>query len=478
MNLLHRLFAAVVGEAPRPNPDDERLWTPYTGGVIGESGAYVTAESVLQLDSVEACLHALSAPLATIPIGLFEPAQGAAAGAAEPYNAALRDHALLRLLNRQANKRQTAMEFRAEQFRHLALRRNCYAFIEQDYATGEIEELVPIHPDRVSRVERRDDGSVWYYIIRLGRAGADWFPEDRIWHIRMAPLDVSGLQGRAVYDTQREVFGDALAVRNYGSRFFRNSGQQGGHLEPPPGYQWADREEPQKFMDRWRANRQGRAQHADNLLPAGFKYTAITIANNAAQFIETRIQAALAIARVWNMPPHRIGMLERATNSNIEQQALEFVVYTLLPFVVAFEQAIAKDLLVDETEQDSVVAVMNLAGLLRGDIASRYKAYALGRQWGFLSANDIRRAENMGPLDDEIGDRYLEPVNMREAGEAAEANAQAGATDPQEGDDPAGEGDPTGDSQTGDGGETDPASNAQNIRRLLGRRAPLLRKAS
>jgi HK97 family phage portal protein len=475
VNLFRRMFAAVTGDAPRPNPDDERLWTPFTGGVVAASGAYVTAESVLQLDAVEACLHALSAPLSTIPIGLFEPAQGDGDEAAEPYNDALRDHALLRLLNRQANRRQTAMEFRAEQFRHLALRRNCYAFIEQNFATGEIDELIPIHPDRVSRVERRDDGSVWYYIIRQGRAGADWFSQDRIWHVRMAPLDVNGLQGRAVYDTQREVFGHAIAVRDYGSRFFANSGQQGGHLEPPPGYQWADKEEPQKFMERWRAARSGRATHADNLLPAGFKYTAVSVENNKAQFIETRVQAALAIARIWNMPPHRIGMLERATNSNIEQQALEFVVYTLLPFVVAFEQSIAKDLLVAEDEQENVVAVMNLSGLLRGDIASRYKAYALGRQWGFLSANDIRRAENMTPLDDDIGDRYLEPGNMREAGEAAEANAQLGAPGAEDG---GGEGDPTGDSQTGDGGEPDPASNAQNIRALLGARAPLLRKAS
>lgn len=412
-----RFVASIVGQAPRPNPDDERFWSPQTAGIIARTGVAVSAESVGQLDVVEGCMVALTGPLATLPIGFFIPDPSGSG-----HKEKLRDHPLVKLLNDRPNRRQTAQEFRSELFRHLALRRNFYAEIIQDGTTGDVAALEIIHPDRVSKVEKRDNGKVYYTVLRIGTGGYDVLSEDRVWHIRMSPLDTSGLQGRAVYDTSREVFGRALALMEYANDFFRNSGSSGGTITHPGTFKTDD--DRKKFVDNWRKLSTGWNRHRDKLLEHGISYSpGSTVSNDAAQFIESMREAALAICRLWNIPPHRVGILDRATFSNIEQMALEFVMYTLMPFITAFEQAVQRDLILDDNS-DEIVAEMNITALLRGDIASRFKAYALGRQWGWLSVNDIRKLENEEPI--EGGDVYLDPLNMKHAGDP---QATGGAQD-------------------------------------------------
>ena len=142
------------------------------------------------------------------------------------------------------------------------------------------------------------------------------------------------------------------------------------------------------------------------------KYTPISISPNEAQFLETRKFQINEIARIFRVPPHMVGDLEKSSFSNIEQQSLEFVKYTLDPWVSRWEQSMIRSLLTTE-EKSTYFIKFNVDGLLRGDYQSRMNGYAIGRQNGWMSANDIRELENLDRIPAELGgDLYLINGNM------------------------------------------------------------------
>ena len=150
------------------------------------------------------------------------------------------------------------------------------------------------------------------------------------------------------------------------------------------------------------------------LLQEGMEFKPLSMTNEDAQLIDARQYGVRDIARLYGIPAHMLGDLDRATHSNIEQQSLEFVIYTLMPWIRRHEEAMERDFLIPEERLAGVTIQFNVSGLLRGDITARYAAYAQARQWGWLSINDIRRLENMPPVTG--GDGYLQPLNMTSAG--------------------------------------------------------------
>lgn len=150
------------------------------------------------------------------------------------------------------------------------------------------------------------------------------------------------------------------------------------------------------------------------LLEGGVTFTPFSMKPIDAQLIENKKFQIEDIARIYRVPLHLIQNLDRATNNNIEHQSLEFVMYTMLPWFKRWEENINMQLLTPAERRAGYYMEFDLRGLLRGDTLSRSRAYAVGRQWGWLSVNDIRKLENMPPIIN--GDRYLEPQNMREAG--------------------------------------------------------------
>lgn len=411
MAIFERIMASL-GYTPL-RADDPRAWGAG-GTTIAQSGVSVTEESAAQLGVILAVQEVLAGTCSTLPFMVFERSGDAKRPATSSP--------IYRILHSRPNDRQTAQEFRDEQTRHLVFHRNCYArILSADGAP--ISGLEIIHPSRVLRVERGSDGRVYYTVAPLGTGAQETLRDDEIWHIRKAPLTVDGLRGIPVWETGREEIGRALAVEYYGSRFFRNSGKGGGLLKHPGRFaSKADREE---FWEAWRMRSTGEMQHSDRLLTHGVEYVPSNLRNDEAQFIETLKQCEVKVARLWQMPPHRVGILDRATNNNIEHQGIDYVVHTAAPWVSAWEEAASRDLLIGE-ERDRLFCEMNVSGLLRGDIAARYKAYAAGRQWGWLCVNDIRRLENMEPIGAE-GDRFLEPQNMRSPGDDNESGNDAGA---------------------------------------------------
>ena len=207
----------------------------------------------------------------------------------------------------------------------------------------------------------------------------------------------------------------AIACEEYGAKFFANGAQPGGVLEHPGTIK-----DPQRVRESWQRSFGG-SGNANKIavLEEGMKYTPIAISPEQAQFLETRKFQINEIARIFRVPPHMVGDLEKSSFSNIEQQSLEFVKYTLDPWVIRWEQSIMRSLLTPE-EKKTYYAKFNLDGLLRGDYQSRMNGYAIGRQNGWMSANDIRELENLDRIPtEEGGDLYLINGNMlpmRDAG--------------------------------------------------------------
>jgi HK97 family phage portal protein len=398
-------LAEATGAAERiTDPMDPRLWGQSLQQTI--AGVTVTPDNALQLPVVQSVLARLGGTISSLPLMVFE-----RTGPNGEGRRPAREHPVYRLLHSRPNRSQTSQEFRDEQERHLAWHRNAYSIIRPDESGFPVGSLEQVHPSRV--IDIRWVAGVRVYQIRDLPPSTEvrTYTEDQVWHIRKAPLTPDGLRGMPVWETSREILGRGLGVEQFGARFFANSSHAGGVIQHPGRFK--DKEEQQNFLDAWRAGGSGANQHRDRLLLYGANYTPPALTNEASQFLETKKESKYEQASLWNMPGHMVGLLDRATFSNIEQQSIEFTVHTISPDVTAIEQSAERDLLIGE-DQDRYFVEHNVAGLLRGDIKTRWQAYAWGRQWGWLSVNDIRKLENMDAIGP-AGDVYVTPLNMTPA---------------------------------------------------------------
>jgi len=240
--------------------------------------------------------------------------------------------------------------------------------------------------------------------------------------VRLSPYDVlhipglgfDGLVGYSPIAMAKNSIGMAIACEEYGAKFFANGATPGGILEHPGVVK-----DPDKVRDSWNAAFGGSSNsNKVAVLEEGMKYTPISISPEQAQFLETRKFQIDEIARIFRIPPHMIGDLEKSSFSNIEQQSLEFVKYTLDPWVCRWEQSMQRALLTQD-EKKEYFFKFNVDGLLRGDYQSRMNGYATGRQNGWMSANDIRELENLDRIPAEDGgDLYLINGNMTKLADA------------------------------------------------------------
>lgn len=234
--------------------------------------------------------------------------------------------------------------------------------------------------------------------------------------MRLSPYDVlhipglgfDGLVGYSPIAMAKNAIGLAIAAEEYGSKFYANGATPSGILEYPGTVK-----EPDKVRESWNAGFGGSSNaHKIAVLEEGMKYTPISISPNEAQFLETRKFQINEIARIFRVPPHMVGDLEKSSFSNIEQQSLEFVKYTLEPWLVRWEQAMQRSL-IPQDDKSKYFIKFNVDGLLRGDYQSRMQGYATARQNGWMSANDIRELENLDRIPAEDGgDLYLINGNM------------------------------------------------------------------
>jgi len=372
-------------------------YVPWLGG--STAGKIVTERSAMQMTAVYACVRILSEAIAGLPLFVYRyrPDGG--------KEKALK-HTLFRLLHDEPNPEMTSFIFRETLMTHMLLWGNAYAQIIRN-RRGEIMWLYPLMPTRM-KVDRDADGKLYYEYRKQSDDGA----EIKGGTVRLQPYDVlhipalgfDGLVGYSPIAMAKNAIGLSMAAEEYGAKFFADGGTPKGILKVPSLVKNRDnvREEWQKGF------RGGNVA----ILETGAEYKPISINPQEAQFLETRKFQIDEIARIFKVPPHMVGDLEKSSFSNIEQQSLEFVKYTLDPWVCRWEQAMYRALLTEE-EKENMFIKFNMDGLLRGDYQSRMNGYAVARQNGWMSANDIRELENMDRIPaDQGGDDYLVNGNM------------------------------------------------------------------
>lgn len=371
------------------------------------SGANVSEQSALTLTAVWCAVRVLAESVGSLPLVVYE---RTADGGRKPAT----NHPVYPLLHDEPNSMMTSLVWRETVQAHCVTWGNGYSFIKYR-SDGRPSEILPLFPDRT---QCKVENGRQVYITKIN--GKD-YKLDAMDILHVPGLGWDGLQGYSPIRMQRESIGLGMAATEFGARFFGNGATPSGVLEHP---EKLSKEAAERLRAEWTRIYSGTGNsHKTAVLQEGLKYNRISLPPEDAQFIETRKFQTTDIARIFRVPPHMLGDLERATFSNIEHQGLEFVVHTLRPWLVRWEQELNRKLFLP-SERGRFFVEFKVDGLLRGDIQARYNAYAVGRNWGWLSINDIRRLENMNPITN--GEDYLQPLNMTIAGDtSSQANSQA-----------------------------------------------------
>jgi len=358
------------------------------------SGKVVNERTAIQTTAVYACVRVLAEAIAALPLHTYKYTDNGKEKAL--------DHNLYHILHNEPNPEMTSFVFRETLMGHLLLYGNAYAQIIRD-GRGKVIALYPLLPDKMI-VDRTEKGNLIYQYNKEGLIFQ--LRSEEVLHI--PGLGFDGLVGYSPIAMAKNAIGMAIATEEYGAKFFSNGANPGGVLEHPGVVK-----DPARIRESWNSVYQGSGNaHKVAVLEEGMKFQSIGIPPEQAQFLETRKFQLNEIARIFRVPPHMIGDLEKSSFSNIEQQSLEFVMYTLDPWVVRWEQAINRALL-STLEKKEYFIKFNVNGLLRGDYQSRMAGYAVARQNGWLSADDIRELEDMNKLPNGSGgDKYLVNGNM------------------------------------------------------------------
>ena len=396
------IFSGLFKSRDKPqNSTSGSAYTFFMGG--STAGKYVNERSAMQMTAVYSCVRILAEAVAGLPLHLYKYTES---GGKEKAI----DHPLYLLLHDEPNPEMSSFVFRETLMTHLLLWGNAYAQIIRN-GKNEVIALYPLMPNKMS-VDRDEHGQLYYTYQRSNEEA----PTMKGSSVILKPSDVlhipglgfDGLVGYSPIAMAKNAIGMAIACEEFGAKFFANGAAPSGVLEHPGTIK-----DPSRVRDAWQSQFGGSSNSGKvAVLEEGMKYTPISISPEQAQFLETRKFQINEIARIFRVPPHMVGDLEKSSFSNIEQQSLEFVKYTLDPWVIRWEQSIMRSLLTPE-EKKTYYAKFNLDGLLRGDYQSRMNGYAIGRQNGWMSANDIRELENLDRIpEEEGGDLYLINGNM------------------------------------------------------------------
>lgn len=366
--------------------DFEDLISPSKSGVV------VTKENAMNISGVYAAVKLLTDSISSLPIHLIK----------EVKDKKEKDYTnpVYKIVSKEPNPLMTSYTWRQIFMPQILLWGNAYAVIDWDKKTMRPKQLMPVHASKV-KIEVRK--GIAYYIIEL-ESKTITIDQSNVVHFRGLGDEI---EGKSVIDYAKDNLGLGKAAEDFGNKFFSNGASIGGIYEHPAQLSDKAYNNLQKSLER-RAGGLTNA-HKILILEEGMKFTTTSIPPNAAQFLETRKFSINDIARWFGVPPHMIADLERATFSNIEQQNLNFSQFSILPYVVLIEQELNRKLL-REDEKDSMYFKLNMDGLLRGDMASRYAAYQVGIQNGVISPNEVRKKEDLDAYDG--GNDYWMAANI------------------------------------------------------------------
>lgn len=395
------------------NVNDPNMWiTTAVSGSMSRSGMVVSTETALQISAVYACVRVIAETVASLPLMIYRRLPN---GGKEPAQ----DYPLYPVLHDSPNDYQTSIELREMLTGHVCLRGNAYAY--KEFNGKGVANLIPLNPSAMT--VGTDDNGKPVYEYKHSDGKPETFPQEYIWHLKGFAKDDgagylgklaarAGLVGVSMVELQKEPLGMAKAAEQYGADYFANDTT----VEKVVKYPGRLAEPARVNLKNSLAAYKSEKRHGVLILEEGLEWANVGVTNRDAQLLELRRFSVEEIARMFRVPLMLI-QAEAATPTyaSAEQFMLSFVIHTIRPWLVRYEQSINK-YLIPERDRKTYFAEHKIEGLLRGDIVSRYAAYAVGRQWGWLCPDDIREIENMNPLPDGKGKIYLQPMNMVEAG--------------------------------------------------------------
>lgn len=387
-------FTGLFRARDKPRDAVSAAPTFYFGS--STSGKAVNPKNAVQVSTVYACVRVIAETIASLPVGVYE--------ATENGSQKSTQHPLYRLLHDEPNPEMSSFIWRETMLSHLLLWGNSYSQIIRSGKT-DILGLYPLLPDRME-VDRDASGRLTYTYTTTEGGAVHLNPED-VLHI--PGLGFDGIMGYSPIALEKNAIGLGIAAEEYGSKFFQNGARPSGILTHPNTVR-----DPKRLRESWNATYGGSSNGAKvAILEENMSFTPISLPNNEAQFLETRKFQVEEICRIFRVPPHLIGDLSRSTFANIEHQSIDFAMHTIRPWLVRIEQAMNRALFSENEKAGSpggrrFYVQFNIDGLMRGDYKSRMEGYAIARQNGWMSANDIRALENMNPIpEEEGGNTYL-----------------------------------------------------------------------
>ena len=364
------------------------------GGGMSDAGPYVSQEQALKVGAVWSCVRVISTAVSALPVHVMSQDAG---GSKEK---ALR-HPLYQTIHAAPNRVMTTSQWLQSAIAHLQLWGNSFTYIDRQGAS--VLGLWPMRPDRV-KILIDADGTVSYE--RMTARGAQPLSADQVLHLRHFTLD--GITGLSTIEYHRNTIGLGMAADQYAGAMFRNGGRVPAVLRFPGVLK---QDQVDRLRDSWEKVHGGAGNsHKIAIIESGGEYQAIGLPPEDAQYVSTKNITVEDIARIFGVPPHLIGRLDKPTYASVEQQSLEFLQYTILPLVRSIEQSIDKTLL-----RAPYYCRFNLAGFLRTDLKSQMEAFGTARQWGIYSINDCLDFLEMNRVAG--GEQRLYPLNMNVLGE-------------------------------------------------------------
>lgn len=374
-------------------------------GAAVHSGVQVNEESAMKFITVYSCVRVLAETLGSLPLFVYKERRGGGADKAP-------DHPVHELLYSLPNDEMTTVTWRAQQIGNQAISGNCYSVITLNNR-GQPFDLYPVPWSQCQPYRDQSDGKIKYQIMDRGKF--ETLPAEKIFHV--PGLGFDGIQGYSPVRMAAESIGVGMAASEFAARFFGQGMNVGTVLEYPESLG-------DVAYERLREDLEARGSGLANswrplILEEGAKFNRIPMPLSDAQFIEGRKFTRDDLCGLFRVPPHMIANLERSTNNNIEQQSIEFVMYSLLPYLVAWEKALNWKLFTPAERRAGYYVKHNLAGLLRGDYKSRQEGLAIMRQNGAINADQWLEIEDMNPIGGVAGTAYLVNGNMTSTETAA-----------------------------------------------------------
>lgn len=406
------LFARILGSGgPSADQqryrdlDDSEFLGELLGGVVSATGLHVSAEDGLSVPGIAACVQVLSEDVAKVPLILYRKRGD---GTRQPAI----DHPLYARLKESPAPWLSSYVFRRALVHNMIVRGNGFARVWRD-GSGHVSKLTMIKHG-MAQVRWSTDTEPFFDVMTGGVTERDLSWQDVVHVPYRASTDRAshgGIFGVSPLEQNRETVALALAAERFAAKYFSNGARPSFVLE-------YDKKLPNDAVARRiRVGLERVLRGVDNahmiaITELGMKLRQISTNPDDSQLTETRKEQALLCCTMLNVPPHKIGILDRATNNNIEHQGIDYVTGPVSSIAECVQSALEIACLSVREREDGYYIEHNLDGLMKGDIASRYRAYAIGRQWGWLSADDVRSRENMDDLPDDQGKQYLSPMNM------------------------------------------------------------------